>query len=90
MCLGRKCGVTRRCKFGNAQHGIAWQDKFNEFSDTAQQIQRGKPLRAKQCVATLQIQHEENGAVLAGKAGKAKMGQCLGGGLLSLSRSQQI
>ena len=85
--FGAQWSVARRCKFGNAQHGTAWHDKFNEFSDTAQQIQRGKPLRAKQCVATLQIQHEENGAVLAGKAGKAKMGQCLGGGLLSLSLS---
>ena len=54
MCLGQKfgvrCCVARRCKFGNAQHS-------NEFS-VAKWC-----LRAKQSVATLQIQHGENGAV---------------------------
>ena len=42
-------------------------------------------LQTKQCAAALQIQHGENVAVLAGKANKAKMEQCLGWGPLSLS-----
>ena len=75
MRLGRKFGVrcrlAKRCKFSNAQHGVAVASLTTK----------------RQSVATLQIQHGDNGAMLAGEAGKAKMGQWLGGGLLSLSLS---
>ena len=38
-------------------------------------------------MATLQIQHWDNVAVLASETGKAKMGQCLGGDLSLVARA---
>ena len=67
MCLGRKfsvrCGAAKHSEFGNAQHSVAWQNSTARQQNSAQRIQCGKCLRTKQSVATLQIQHGENGAV---------------------------
>ncbi len=60
MRVGRKFGVARCAKFSKTQHGVA---EFNGTAKQAQRIQCGKCLWAKQSVATLQIQHGENGAV---------------------------
>ena len=67
-----------------------WQTFAGKTANSAWQAGRKWCLQAKQSVAERQIQHRENGAVLAGEVGKAKMGQCLGGGLLSLSLSLSL
>ena len=88
----------------SATHNTAWRSEFDNETAKRGKIQRhskastansawqawrnGRCLQAKQSVATLQIQHGENVAVFAGETGKVKMGQCLGGGLLSLSLSR--
>ena len=86
--MGRKCGV--RC-------GVA---RRSEFGKTTQRSQCGEYLQAKQHTATRQICLDKRGntansarkkwAVLVGEASTAKMGQCLGGGLLSLSLSLSL
>ena len=99
-----KCNTAWRSEFGNetAQRGkmqrhskastanSMWQTFAGKTANSAWQAGRKWCLQAKQSVAERQIQHRENGAVLAGEVGKAKMGQCLGGGLLSLSLSLSL
>ena len=68
------------------QSVILWAKQYT--TQQARQIRLGKcgkmVFAGKTKLTTLQIQHGENGAVFADKADKAKMGRCLGGGLLSL------
>ena len=74
-----------------ATHNTAWRSEFD--NETAQRgttnstnsaTQHSKHSEFSMASTTRQIQCEENGAVLVGEAGKAKMEQYLGGGLLSL------
>ena len=76
--------VLAPCAWGeNLACGVAWQISM------AQQSKRSKFSVASVCEQNnaRQIQHGENVAVLTSETDKAKMGQGLGGGLLSLSLS---
>ena len=77
----------------NGAHSTTDSTKYGEFSNTNSEK---RYFMGKTKLTTLQIQHGEIGAVFAdkadkvkmeqcllGEAGKAKMGQCLGRGLLS-------
>ena len=78
---------TKYGEFGNANSAKRYFVCEKCTTQQAQQIQCGKPLQAKQRTTNSAWQAWRNGQVFAGEAGKAKMGQCLGGGLLSLSLS---
>ena len=75
-----KCNTAWRSEFDNetAQRGTT--------NSTNSATQHSKHSEFSMASTTRQIQCEENGAVLAGEAGKAKMEQCLSGISLSLSR----
>ena len=76
-----KCNTAWRSEFDNetAQRGTT--------NSTNSATQHSKHSEFSMASTTRQIQCEENGAVLAGEAGKAKMEQCLSGISLSLSLS---
>ena len=90
MRVGQKFSVARCAKFSRA-----WRGEFG--NETAQQSKRGKFSVASVCGQNSARLHDKfslasvaKWAVLAGEVGKAKMGQCLGGGLLSLSLSLSL
>jgi len=83
-----------------AKHNTAWRGEFDNETAQRGKIQRhSKASKANSVWQTFagKTAHGKFGlvsvakwAVLVGKAGKAKMGQCLGGGPLSLSLSLSL
>ena len=70
-----RCGAAKHSEFGNAQHSVAWQNSTARQQNSAQRIQCGKCLWAKQSVATRQIQHGDNGAVF-GRGTSLSLSRC--------------
>ena len=87
--FGAQWSAARRCKFGNAQHGVAWRvwqrnGKARQNS-TAQQSKIGLASMAKMGSACRRNRQSKNGAVFVGRSRQSENGAVFGRGT-SLSR----
>ena len=79
-----------------ATHNTAWRGEFGNETAKCSKIQRhGNKIQHNEFIKANTANGTHSTAnsawqVLVGEAGKAKMGQCLGGGLLSLSLSLSL